>query len=704
MKAELGNQIKAAKHLALFIVSSFFLLPSSFGRQATVYGYLAVPTNVAPAGTQVQFTLQRTMDLYPTFLYRQAFTIPVTSNGYFVASNVLSGYYNVTVGPSIDTVTIAVPNTTNAYNFLNLLDPTNVLTTVPSSFFLETNVIVENVSGPESGLAASVSGSILTLTSTNVAAGGGSATNATLLNQVPGPLNLTFVNETGLSNGVGYVISGTNFTVYITNGAVTIPVLLAAQGTAISNWASAAFATLNELALQGTASTNWFASINMANLMGTAITNWANATFSTGGSSGVSSFGGQTGAITIDTAQLSMAGGELFASPMGTAMTNFGNLLGQACSNGYNLLGTAVTNWGNAAFQPLNSILTTLSGNAPFDTILGNPTGSASAPVYTGNPVVTNLTTLNSVSNAGNLTNVQTVFTAGITISNAAGLTNVGQTGSTVAYWTGSPPHLASGGTYSGGTLGTVTSVGAAADSAGVVSWSGSPITTSGTLTPTFSKISSSQFGVGEVDNLTITASSGVIAASQMGTAITNLANTLGTAVTNGFNLLGTAVTNFANTLGQAITNAASTQSSLFLWDTNMNVSCVTNQIQTNGFHGTTANNYTNWWLNVGTNHTYRSSLQTNNSAYCLTNLQGLVAGQDNWVDLYLQNTNSAANITLWWATGVTAPVTGYLPILNGFTNGLLITNSQGWYHLHGDIYGTNYMSNATWEVSWPSL
>lgn len=169
---------------------------------------------------------------------------------------------------------------------------------------------------------------------------------------------------------------------------------------------------------------------------------------------------------------------------------------------------------------------------------------------------------------------------------------------------------------------------------------------------------------------------------------------------------MGTAVTNFANTLGQAITNAAGSQASLFLWDTNINVSCVTNQIQTNGFHGTTANNYTNWWLNVGTNHTYRASLQTNNAAYCLTNIQGLIAGQDNWVDLYLQNTNSAANITLWWAQGTGAPPTGYISILNGsgFTNGLLITNSQGWYHLHGDIYGTNYMTNATWEVSWPNL
>jgi hypothetical protein len=66
---------------------------------------------------------------------------------------------------------------------------------------------------------------------------------------------------------------------------------------------------------------------------------------------------------------------------------------------------------------------------------------------------------------------------------------------------------------------GTVTSVAAAADSAGVVSWAGSPITGSGTLTPTFAQASSGQFGVVEVDGTTITASSGVITAHSTGGA-----------------------------------------------------------------------------------------------------------------------------------------------------------------------------------------
>ncbi len=56
--------------------------------------------------------------------------------------------------------------------------------------------------------------------------------------------------------------------------------------------------------------------------------------------------------------------------------------------------------------------------------------------------------------------------------------------------------------------------VAVAADSAGVVSWSGSPITASGTLTPTFSQATSSQFGVVKVDGSTITASGGVISAA----------------------------------------------------------------------------------------------------------------------------------------------------------------------------------------------
>jgi hypothetical protein len=63
--------------------------------------------------------------------------------------------------------------------------------------------------------------------------------------------------------------------------------------------------------------------------------------------------------------------------------------------------------------------------------------------------------------------------------------------------------------TISGGS-GTVTSVAMAADSASVVSWTGSPIITSGTFTPTFSLASPSQFGVVEPDNSTIIANSGV--------------------------------------------------------------------------------------------------------------------------------------------------------------------------------------------------
>jgi hypothetical protein len=343
----------------------------------------------------------------------------------------------------------------------------------------------------------------------------------------------------------------------------------------------------------GTAVTNWI------NLVGTTITNWANATFSTGGSSGVSSFGGATGAITLLSSQLAMSGNELYS----------------LCQIGSSTLSNFVAN------------------------ITVNASGQ-----FTNSPWCLFTNTFSSWT----VTSNGWVFTT----------TN----GETVACTNGIV--YASGGFQSGGSG-----------------------------TGTLSALSG---------NLTLNASTGLIVIQTNDNVLgseyvnTNLYAS-NAVVTNSVTVNGAGNSGTAGFIGNGfgITN---------VWDTNVNVACVTNQIQTNSFHGTAANDYTNWWLNVATNHVYRCSLQTNNAAYCLTNLQGLVAGQDNWVDLYLQNTNSAANITLWWATGVTTPVTGYIPILNGFTNGLLITNSQGWFHLHGDIYGTNYMSNATWEASWPSL
>ena len=94
---------------------------------------------------------------------------------------------------------------------------------------------------------------------------------------------------------------------------------------------------------------------------------------------------------------------------------------------------------------------------------------------------------------------------------------------------------------------GTVTSVAAAADSAGVVSWSGSPITASGTFTPTFAKASTSQFGVVEPDGTTITASGGVLSAVGGGgsqTPWTSAINAAGYGLDNAGYLVAS---NFAN-------------------------------------------------------------------------------------------------------------------------------------------------------------
>jgi hypothetical protein len=221
------------QRLILFL--SFSLYPSALFSQATVYGYLSTSTSTAPAGTQVQFTLTRAMNVYPIFEYRQTFTVPVTSNGYFAATNVLTGYYNVTVGPSIDTVSIAVPNNTNSYNFLDLQNPASVLAAVPSSYYLATNGSAEFVTDiqlanidPDSLAAGNIvsnSNGELVLVPSPVGSGGGGSENASLLSsgQVPSG-RLSLVTNTNL---VGVVI---------TNSANTNSFIFTTNGTLIMGW------------------------------------------------------------------------------------------------------------------------------------------------------------------------------------------------------------------------------------------------------------------------------------------------------------------------------------------------------------------------------------------------------------------------------------------------------------------------------------
>lgn len=109
---------------------------------------------------------------------------------------------------------------------------------------------------------------------------------------------------------------------------------------------------------------------------------------------------------------------------------------------------------------------------------------------------------------------------------------------------------------------------------------------------------------------------------------------------------------------------------------------------------------YTNWQTIV--NQGYMGFISNN---VCISNLQSLVAGQMNWVDIFLRNTNASAVVYLSWAGNAPA-------ILNGGTNGPVfgggLTNawplypSTGYYHAHGTIFGTNWATNAVWELSNP--
>jgi hypothetical protein len=455
--------------------------------QANIYGYAATPTHVAPAGTLVQFQLTRPMNNYPIYMYQQSFSVAVTTNGYWIATNVQSGIYNVIIGPNVNAVQIDVPANTNTYNVLDIQQLPYLLLNAANYIPL----LALSTNNAPAGYVATSTGSNW-IAAPNA---GGAATNATLFNLFAGSATLTTSNTTGLSNGLSGVLSNNGvFTIVMTNASSVTAAALAAQGQADTNYAnmmgtavtnyvnSLGQAVTNGYNLLGTAVTNWanatFATITGMNNLGTAITNWATATFSTGGSSGVGSFAGLTGAITILASQLSTSGQQLNASPMGAAVTNFANTMGTAVTNGFNLLGTAVTNWGNATFQPLATILTTFAGlangsgylhnngsgtlawsnpggsgtvtsvtftgdgvldsstpssavtssgtvtatllNAPANTVFGNTGASAAAPAYTGNPSISNLTF------SGNLTGTGSSGPAYITIGGNYVTTNAG--------------------------------------------------------------------------------------------------------------------------------------------------------------------------------------------------------------------------------------------------------------------------------------
>jgi hypothetical protein len=295
----------------------------------------------------------------------------------------------------------------------------------------------------------------------------------------------------------------------------------------------------------------------------------------------------------------------------------------------------------------------------------------------------------------------------------------------------------------SGGGSGTVISVAAAADSANVVSWSGSPITSGGTLTPTFAKMSSSQFGVGKADGSSITASSGVLSVGSVAglditgtipaSALQFATNNANTMVTNnnagavqlngGLNIIGNLKTSgtftsdntdisssgtgnltafsflAVNTPGYAGDGSGLTglrYPALVVTDYFGNLTTV-QCLNGSGSTGTGAG-ISNWAPNLYTN-TYWFVISNN---ICLTNDgspgQYLnMPAQHGDLDLMLRNTNAAATYYISWFGLGASNFNG------GLTNDWPLTNSQGWFHFHMTVHARNF-SNSVWEGTNPQL
>lgn len=166
-----------------------------------------------------------------------------------------------------------------------------------------------------------------------------------------------------------------------------------------------------------------------------------------------------------------------------------------------------------------------------------------------------------------------------------------------------------------------------------------------------------------------------------------------GSANDNGMIYLGTqgVQTNFTfagvgNGNGAGFTN---------LQSTNMALNGTTNDlVTTNLLAGSPG--YTNWQPYV--NQGYMMYISNN---LCISNLLGLQPNAMNWIHIALQVTNVSQTLILSWAPYAPGPC----PILPaGVTNGMVLTNSQGYYQITGQIYGTNWATNAVWAISNPGL
>jgi hypothetical protein len=193
-----------------------------------------------------------------------------------------------------------------------------------------------------------------------------------------------------------------------------------------------------------------------------------------------------------------------------------------------------------------------------------------------------------------------------------------------------------------------------------------SQATIAATFLPT---ASTSALGVGEADGATIGASAGVFSVLQGG----NTNNAINETNVQSTNLVFTWTTNALNT-GNFTTGSGGT--------------------------GTGAA-VTNWALYFSTN-AFQSFVSNN---ICVgSNLVGVVNGL-NYLDLFLRNTNALVyflyfygmNTNNWNGGVLWSNVTGKI-----ITNLYPLPPTKGYYHFHCTFLGTNYYSNAVWEVTSP--
>jgi hypothetical protein len=414
---------------SLIAIASFCLVPSSFASYATNWfgegngSTNTITVNFKPTGTPFVLPDGETIVSY-------VFRVTAT-NGILASTYLAPGPWTVTFGGSFDTWQLNVPYDTNTYALWQLATNVNALTNFPTIteiIYNEGNggaatnatllnlyagsatLVTANTTGPSNGISGVVSNNgVFTITMTNAS----SVMAAQLASQGTAITNwadATF-ETIAAANGMGTAITNA-YQAFANQVGAACTNGYTALCTVVSNgvvaWDNATFET-----------------IAAANSQGTAITNWANETFQplaallttlSGNATANSVWGANGGSTGWQTAP-AVSGANLTANTVPLASLAQGTLDYVVAGNGSSAAtyqqpafswlsgsatmaqlpsayGTAISNWVNAAFQPLSSILTTLSGNAPADTVWGNATGSAGAPSYTGNPTVTNLVVL----------------------------------------------------------------------------------------------------------------------------------------------------------------------------------------------------------------------------------------------------------------------------------------------------------------------